>query len=160
MSDSQSLSPLQELYQSIIIDHYRNPRNFHRLNQANRHADGVNPLCGDKLSVYLIIEHDAIKDIAFTGTGCAIFIASASMMTQSVKLRTIEEASAISESFYQLVGKPGETPPDSAIMEKLSVFSGVRGYPARIKCATLPWKTLNAALSQSAVGSPQSAVSE
>jgi nitrogen fixation NifU-like protein len=146
MPDSQNLSDLQQLYQELIIDHYRNPRNFHKLDRANRRADGFNPLCGDKLSVYVEIEDAVIKDIGFTATGCAIFIASASMMTEIVKLRTIEEAKAISESFHQLLSKPGEAKPDLAIMEKLSMFSGVREYPARIKCATLAWKTLNEAL--------------
>jgi nitrogen fixation NifU-like protein len=149
MSDSQSFSDLQQLYQAAIIDHYRNPRNFHRLDQANRHADGSNPLCGDKLSVYVEVEDGVIKDIGFTGTGCAIFIASASMMTESVKLRTVAEAEAISGSFCRLLSKSDETPPQSAKMGKLSVFSGVRGYPARVKCATVPWKTLNEAVASS-----------
>lgn len=158
MSDSQNLSDLQNLYQEAIIDHYRNPRNFHKLEHANRHADGMNPLCGDKLSVYVEIENDVVKDIGFIGTGCAIFIASASMMTQSVKLKTLEEMKAISEYFHQLVDKSREIPPDSITMEGLSVFAGVRGYPARVKCATLAWKTLHAALEQP-VASHQSPVS-
>lgn len=149
---------VKDLYQEVIIDHYRNPRNFRKIDQANRHADGLNPLCGDKLRVFVRIEADVVKDIGFTGSGCAISIASASMMTESVKLKTVEEAKAISEDFYQLLGKSGETLPGSAKMGKLSVFSGVQGYPARIRCATLAWEALRAALSQSAVGSQQSAV--
>ena len=140
------MSGLQELYQEVIIDHYRNPRNFHELDLANRRAEGSNPLCGDKLCVYVEIEDDVIKDIGFTGVGCAIFIASASLMTESLKLKTLDEVKAISESFHQLVGGSGKLQPDPAILEKLSAFSGIRAYPARVKCATLPWKTLEAAL--------------
>ncbi len=149
------MSDLHDLYQRAIIDHCRKPRNFHRLDHANRHADGHNSLCGDKLTVYLEIENGVIKDIGFTGEGCAIFIASASMMTESVKLKTLEEVEAISERFCQLVEKSREIQPAPDAADALSAFSGVRGYPARVKCATLPWKAL-----KSAVLSPQSAVSE
>ena len=149
MSDPQNVSDVQNLYQEVIIDHHRNPRNFHTLDQANRHADGLNPLCGDKLSVYVQVEKDVIKDIGFTGTGCAIFIAAASMMTECVKGKTLEEIKAISEALHQMLNNSRETEPEPVILGKLTAFSGVRGYPARIKCATLPWKTL-----QSAVGSP------
>ena len=140
------MSNLEDLYQRVIIDHYRNPRNFRKLDRANRHADGLNSLCGDKLSIYVEIEDNVVKDIGFTGTGCAIFIASASMMTESVKLKSIEEVKAISEGFDQLVSNSSETRQAPAAMEKLSVFSGVRGYPARVKCASLPWKTLQKAV--------------
>lgn len=143
------MSDLQDLYQRAIIDHYRNPRNFHKLDQANRHADGLNPLCGDRLTVYMEIENGVIKDIGFTGAGCAIFMASASMMTESVKLKTLEEVKAISERFHQLVGKSREMQPAPAAMDSLSAFSGVRGYPARVKCAILPWKTLQTAVASS-----------
>jgi len=136
---------LEDLYQNIILDHFRHPRNFHRIEPANRHADGSNPLCGDKLSVYAVIENNVIRDIGFTGTGCAIFIASASVMTESVMGKTIGEAKAVSECFCRLVGGSAE-PTDPTMTEKLSVFSGVRGYPARVKCATLPWSTLQAVL--------------
>jgi len=149
------MSDLQDLYQRIIIDHYRNPRNFRQLNQANRHADGHNPLCGDKLTVYLEIKSGVVKDIAFTGSGCAIFMASASIMTESVKLKSLEEVRTISERFFQVVDRSRELQPAPAITDDLAAFSGVRGYPSRVKCASLPWKTL-----QSAVGSAQSAVSE
>lgn len=137
---------LEDLYQDIILDHSRNPRNFHRIKHANRHADGSNPLCGDKLIVYAVIKNNVIRDIGFTGTGCAIFIASASMMTESVMGKTVGEAKAVSERLHQLVSGSAE-PPETAMTEKLSVFSGVRGYPARVKCATLPWQTLKAVLS-------------
>lgn len=140
------MSDLQDLYQRIIIDHYRNPRNFHELDQPNRHADGHNSLCGDKLTVYLEIESGIVKDIGFTGTGCAIFMASASIMTESVKLKTLEEIKTISERFFQLVDKSRELQPAPAITDDLSAFSGVRGYPSRVKCASLPWKTLKNAV--------------
>ena len=138
---------LQDLYQDIILDHYRNPRNFRRIEHANRHADGSNSLCGDKLSVYAEIENDVIRDIGFTGTGCAIFIASASVMTESVRGKTIGEAEAVSECFHQLMDGPAD-PADSAMTEKLLAFSGLREYPARVKCATLPWNVLQVALRQ------------
>jgi nitrogen fixation NifU-like protein len=139
---------VKDLYKGVILDHYRNPRNFRRLDQANGQAEGINPLCGDRLSIYVQIEDDTLKDIGFTGSGCAISIAATSLMTESVKFKTIEEAKAISEDFCRLVahGSSTEKQQDSAIMGKLSIFSGVRGYPARIKCATLPWKTLGEAL--------------
>ena len=140
------MSDLQDLYQRIIIDHYRDPRNFNKLDQANMHADGNNPLCGDKLTVYLEIENGVVKDIGFTGTGCAIFMASASLMTESVKLKRLEEIKTICESFFQLVDKSRELPPTPAVTDDLSVFSGVRGYPSRVKCASLPWKTLEKAV--------------
>ena len=140
------MSVLQDLYQRIIIDHYRNPRNFHRLDQANRHADGHNSLCGDRLKVYLEIVNGVVKDIGFTGEGCSIFMASASIMTESVKLKTLEEVKVISERFYQLVDKTSEIQPAPASIDSLAAISGVRGYPARVKCATLPWKTLQKAV--------------
>ena len=136
---------LQDLYQDIILDHYRNPRNFRRIEHANRHADGSNSLCGDKLSVYAEIEDDVIRDIGFTGTGCAIFIASASVMTESVRSKTIGEAEAVSERFYQLMDGSADRP--EAVTEELLAFSGLREYPARVKCAALPWNTLKAVIS-------------
>jgi len=135
---------LQDLYQDIILDHYRNPRNFRRIERANRHAEGSNSLCGDKLSVYAEIEDDVIRDIGFTGTGCAVFIASASVMTESVRGKTIGEAEVVSERFYRLMDGSADRP--DAVTEKLLAFSGLREYPARVKCATLPWQTLRAAL--------------
>jgi nitrogen fixation NifU-like protein len=143
------MSDLQNLYQRIIIDHYRNPRNFHELDHANWHADGHNPLCGDKLTVYLEIENRVVKDIGFTGTGCAIFMASASMMTENVKLKTLEEVRTISERFFQWVDTSRELPPAPAVADELSAFSGVRGYPSRVKCASLPWTTLQKAVASS-----------
>ena len=137
---------LQNLYQELIIDHYRQPRNFCKLDQANRHADGSNPLCGDRLSIYMEIVNSVVKDVGFIGSGCAIFVASASMMTESIKGKTIEEVTSISRRFQQLVSNSSESQPDSDAMGKLTVFSGVRGYPARVKCALLSWKTMLSAL--------------
>jgi nitrogen fixation NifU-like protein len=143
------MSHPQDLYQRTILDHYRNPRNFHKPDHANRHADGHNSLCGDKLTVYLKIENSVIKDIGFTGEGCAIFMASASMMTEIVKRKTLKEINAISEYFYQLLDNSREIQTEPAATNALAALSGVRGYPARVKCATLPWKILNKAVDSS-----------
>ena len=140
------MADLRDLYQEVILDHHKKPRNFHKLEHANRQADGYNPLCGDKLSVYLQIENGTVKDIGFVGTGCAISTASASMMTESLKGKTEAEAKAIFERFHHLVTDHSEPQPDQAVMGKLVVFSGVREYPVRVKCATLAWHTMRAAL--------------
>jgi nitrogen fixation protein NifU and related proteins len=140
------MADLRDLYQEMILDHHRKPRNFHKLEHANRQADGFNPLCGDKLSVYLRIENGVVADIGFVGTGCAISTASASMMTESLKGKTEAEAKTIFENFHRLVTKHSEPQPDPAAMGKLAVFSGVREYPVRVKCATLAWHTMRAAL--------------
>jgi nitrogen fixation protein NifU and related proteins len=142
------MSDLRDLYQEVILDHHKKPRNFHKLQQANRQADGYNPLCGDKLSVYIQIEDGIVKDIGFVGTGCAISTASASMMTESVKGRTETEARVIFEKFHQLVTDHSNAEPDISGIGKLAVFSGVREYPVRVKCATLAWHTMRAALDQ------------
>ena len=136
---------LRELYQEVIFDHNRNPRNFGKLADANRHADGNNPLCGDKLSLYLKIENDVITDLRFEGMGCAISTASASLMTERLKGMKIADAEALFRKFRTVVtedGKDSEGPE----LGKLSVLTGVREYPARVKCATLAWHTLEAAL--------------
>jgi nitrogen fixation protein NifU and related proteins len=140
------MSDLRDLYQEVILDHHRKPRNFHKLHHANKQADGYNPLCGDKISVYLQIENGIVKDIGFVGTGCAISTASASMMTESLKGKTEAEAKMIFERFHHLVTDHSESQPDPALLGKLVVFSGVREYPVRVKCATLAWHTLRAAL--------------
>jgi nitrogen fixation protein NifU and related proteins len=140
------MADLRDLYQDVILDHHKKPRNFHKLDHANRQADGYNPLCGDKLSVYLQIENGVVKDIGFIGTGCAISTASASMMTESLKGKTETEAKAIFERFHQLATDHSEPQPDLAAMGKLAVFSGIREYPVRVKCATLAWHTMRAAL--------------
>ncbi len=140
------MADLRDLYQEVILDHHKKPRNFHKLEHANRQADGYNPLCGDKLSVFVQIENGIVIDIGFVGGGCAISTASASMMTESLKGKTEAEAKAIFERFCQLVTDHSETQPDPAMLGKLGVFSGVREYPVRVKCATLAWHTMRAAL--------------
>jgi nitrogen fixation protein NifU and related proteins len=139
-------SDLRELYQETILDHYKRPRNFGELPGADRKAEGYNPLCGDRETVYLKLDGDVLKEVRFRGTGCAISTASASLMTDSVRGKTRDEAEALFEKFHELItGEPsGRT--DGPPLGKLEVFSGVREYPVRIKCATLPWHTLKAAL--------------
>ena len=141
------MTELRELYQQIILDHNRSPRNFGPLEQANRHQEGYNPLCGDHLHVYLLLgEEGVIEEIHFDGSGCAISKASASLMTEQLKGRSAEEAMAAFESFHDLVtADPGE-PVDPAKAGKLVVFAGVREFPMRVKCATLAWHTMKAAL--------------
>ena len=140
------MADLRDLYQEVILDHHRKPRNFHKLQNANRQADGYNPLCGDKLSVYMRVEDGIVKEIGFIGTGCAISTASASMMTESLKGKTEAEAKAVFNTFHALVTNHSETQTDPALLGKLAVFSGVREYPVRVKCATLAWHTMRAAL--------------
>ena len=139
------MSELRDLYQEVILDHSKRPRNFRALPLADHKAEGYNPLCGDRETVYLELDGEVLKDVAFQGTGCAISTASASMMTESLKGKTRAEADAIFERFRALItGKPGgKAGPE---LGKLEVFSGVREYPVRVKCATLPWHTLKAAL--------------
>jgi nitrogen fixation protein NifU and related proteins len=137
---------LRDLYQEVILEHSKAPRNFRQLQNANHHAEGFNPLCGDRLTVYVDLEGDAIRDISFQGSGCAISKASASMMTQSVKGRTKREADALFESFRRLVTGQSSPGSDQPELGKLTVFSGVSEYPMRVKCATLAWHTLRAAL--------------
>jgi len=140
------MADLRDLYQEVILDHHKKPRNFHKLENANRRADGYNPLCGDKLSVYMQVENGVIRDIGFVGAGCAISTASASMMTESLKGKTEAEAKAVFERFHELVTNHSGSQPDPAALGKLAVFSGVREYPVRVKCATLAWHTMHAAL--------------
>lgn len=138
------MDDLRDLYQEMILDHYKNPRNFHSMEGANRHAEGYNPLCGDRVTVYLLVENDTITDVSFEGSGCAICTASTSVMTELLKGRSFGEAEALFTSFRDLV-----TSDPSATVEnmgKLAAFTGVREYPVRIKCATLPWHTMLSAL--------------
>jgi nitrogen fixation protein NifU and related proteins len=139
------MSDLGDLYQELILDHNRNPRNFRQPATANRHAEGYNPLCGDRFSVYLHVEDGVIRDVGFQGMGCAISKASASLMTASVKGKTIAEAGRLFASFHHLV-TDGEAPADPVELGKLRVFAGVREFPVRVKCASLAWHTLQAAL--------------
>jgi nitrogen fixation NifU-like protein len=138
------MSDLRELYQEVILDHHKKPRNFRRPAEANRSAVGYNPLCGDKVTVYLQLEDGRVKDIGFQGSGCAISTASASLMTESVKGKTPAEAEALFHRFQDLVR--GEAPADGPGLGKLAVFAGVREFPVRVKCATLAWHTLRSAL--------------
>ena len=140
------MSDLRQLYQEVILDHNKKPRNFHKLEGANRTAEGYNPLCGDKLTVYLKVEDDVVMDISFEGSGCAISTASASMMTASLKGKTTAEAEALFEKFHRMLTGPRGATPNSAVLGKLAVFSGVSEFPVRVKCATLAWHTVHAAL--------------
>jgi nitrogen fixation protein NifU and related proteins len=140
------MSELSELYQQVILDHNKKPRNFHKMETANRTAEGFNPLCGDQLHIYLQVEDDQVKEISFEGSGCAIFKASASMMTQAVKGKTRQETEALFTEFHRLVtGELDEESEDNQL-GKLKIFAGVREYPVRVKCATLSWHTMRAAL--------------
>ena len=144
------MDDLRELYQATILDHNRSPRNFGSLENPNRSADGDNPICGDRLTVQLAVDADGrVADVCFHGNGCAIATASASLMTESVKGRTREEIDETFVRFHELVTTgPGERA-DTTELGKLAVFSGVCEYPIRVKCATLAWHTLRAALDQS-----------
>ncbi len=136
---------LRDLYQEVIFDHNRNPRNFRVMENPDREVEGFNPLCGDKLTLFLKIKDGLIEDASFQGSGCAISTASVSLMTEIIKGKTIEEAEEIFEMFHKMTtGEDGEIDLDA--IGKLAVLAGVREYPARVKCATLAWHTLDAAL--------------
>ncbi len=139
------MSDLRELYQQVILDHNRNPRNFRELPAATRKVEGYNPLCGDHYTVFVALDGDQIRDVSFTGNGCAISKASASVMTSTVKGKRTDEAQRMFDIFHKLV--TGENAGLSeAELGRLAAFSGVSEFPARVKCATLPWHTLNSAL--------------
>ncbi|HEY5656347.1 MAG TPA: SUF system NifU family Fe-S cluster assembly protein [Myxococcota bacterium] len=140
------MGDLRELYQSVILDHSKKPRNFREPEGANRSCEGHNPLCGDHLTVYVTLEDDVVKDVGFVGNGCAISTASASLMTETIKGKPVREAHALFERFHALVTSRPSEPADAADLGKLSVFSGVREFPMRVKCATLCWHTLCSAL--------------
>ncbi len=140
------MNELGDLYQQVILDHNRQPRNFRKIQGSSRKAEGHNPLCGDRVTVYLDVEGDRIRDISFEGAGCAISKASASMMTESLKGKTLEEAEAIFRVFHGLLTEEGRPGIPRADLGKLLVFSGVREFPVRVKCATLAWHTMRAAL--------------
>lgn len=137
---------LKELYQEIILDHNKNPKNFRKIEPASHQAQGYNPLCGDRIDVYLNVEGDRIAEIGFQGSGCAISKASASVMTTVLQDRTLDETKALFKRFIALLTVQNESEIDSAELDKLAVFAGVREYPTRVKCATLAWHTLMAAL--------------
>jgi len=139
------MSDLRELYQQVILDHYKRPRNFQKLEGANRHAEGYNPLCGDEITVYLHMDGDVIKDISFQGAGCAISQSAASLMTTALKGKTKAEAEELFRKFHEMVtGEGGDADPME--LGKLAVFCGVSEFPVRVKCASLPWHTMRAAL--------------
>lgn len=137
---------LKELYQQVILDHNKSPRNFRKMNNASSKAEGYNPLCGDHIDVYVLVEDGIVKDISFNGEGCAISKASASVMTSMLKGKTKEETEKLFNKFHNLVtGKLGDDP-DVEDLGKLAVFAGVQEFPIRVKCASLAWHTLMAAL--------------
>ncbi len=137
------MSELRELYQEMILDHGRRPRNF-RIQENTFSADGHNPLCGDRITVYVRTAGDRIEDVSFQGSGCAISTASASIMTEALRGKTVDDAQALFRRFHELVTEEG----DDAEIGKLAVFKGVRAFPMRVKCATLAWHTLRAALNR------------
>lgn len=136
---------LKDLYQEIIVDHNRAPRNYGQLSDATHKAEGYNPLCGDKLTVYLKLEDGIVSAVAFEGSGCAISVASASLMTEQLKGKTEAEAEQMFDQFHKLVAEQDQ-PVDMQALGKLAALAGVREYPARVKCATLCWHTLHSAL--------------
>lgn len=140
------MSDLRELYQEVILDHNRRPRNFRELADANHKAEGFNPLCGDRLTLFLKLDGDVIRDASFQGSGCAISKASASLLTDSVKGKTVAETAALFERFHRMVTLAPDASEDFSDLGKLAVLSGVREFPVRVKCASLAWHTLRAAL--------------
>lgn len=138
---------LRDLYREVILDHSRRPRNYGAMDAANRQSDGFNPLCGDRLRLFLLVEDGAVRQASFVGDGCAISTASASLLTEAARGLPEAEALELVEKFRGMVSGEGE--PDGASLGKLTVFAGVRDYPTRVKCATLAWHTLRAAIEQS-----------
>jgi nitrogen fixation protein NifU and related proteins len=144
------MSELSELYQEVILDHNRRPRNFHAIEHADRTQEGFNPLCGDRLTLYVKLDSNRIVDVAFQGSGCAISKASASLMTEALKGKTLDEARALFERFHDMITSPPESV--AADLGKLSVLAGVREFPTRVKCASLAWHTMKAAVQGADVG--------
>jgi nitrogen fixation protein NifU and related proteins len=140
------MSDLSELYQEVILDHNKNPRNFREIGNPDKQADGNNPLCGDQLRVFVSMDGETISDVAFTGSGCAISKASASMMTQTLKGKTREEAETLFGEFHRMVTGKLDIEADENHLGKLRIFAGVLEFPARVKCASLSWHTVTAAL--------------
>ena len=148
-------SDLRELYQSVILDHNKHPRNQGSPPDANRHALGNNPLCGDRLSVHVTLADGVVRDVGFEGQGCAISKASASLMTEAVKGRAVAETEELFRAFHDLVTSAPRSTPDTSRLGKLAVFGGVREVPVRVKCATLCWHTLRSALADGSVVSTE-----
>lgn len=140
------MSDLSDLYQEVILDHNKNPRNYREIENADKMAEGNNPLCGDQLKVFLEMTDDKVADVAFLGSGCAISKASASMMTQAVKGKTREEAEILFDEFHRMVRGELDEDAEDNHLGKLKIFAGVREFPARVKCASLSWHTMKAAL--------------
>ncbi|MBC7796599.1 MAG: SUF system NifU family Fe-S cluster assembly protein [Pyrinomonadaceae bacterium] len=149
------MSELNDLYQQVILDHNKKPRNFKELETANHIADGQNPLCGDELKVYLEMDGETVKDVSFVGSGCAISKASASMMTQAVKGKTKTEAETLFDEFRQMVMGELDAEVTPNMLGKLKIFAGVREFPARVKCASLSWHTVHAALNNEETASTE-----
>ena len=141
------MSDLRDLYQEVILDHNRSPRNFGPLEDADLRADGNNPICGDQLSIAVKVSDGVVTDLRFQGSGCAISKASASLMTEAIKGKTLDEARVVFDRFHRLV-TDRTAPADEVALGKLAVFGGVRDYPARVKCAILAWHTLRAAVDE------------
>jgi nitrogen fixation protein NifU and related proteins len=141
------MSDLRDLYQEVVVDHSKRPRNFRKMEEPSRSARGYNPLCGDQVNVYVKLQNGRVADVSFEGSGCAISTASASIMTEVVKGKTVEETQALFDSFHHLVTTGDDaSSPSGQSLGKLAVFSSVSDYPVRVKCATLVWHTLRSAL--------------
>lgn len=140
------MSDTRALYEQVILDHNKNPRNFRKMEDADREIEGFNPLCGDRFTVYLKLDGDTISDVSFDGSGCAISKSSASVMSTVLKGKSLQEAEGLFQQFHQMITADLDAPVDEASLGKLKVFSGVRAYPVRIKCATLAWHALLAAI--------------
>jgi nitrogen fixation protein NifU and related proteins len=149
------MSELSELYQQVILDHNKKPRNFRKLDSASNTAEGYNPLCGDHLIVYLNLDGDELKEVSFEGSGCAISKASASMMTQAVKGKTKEFAEELFNEFHSMVTGELDEETQENRLGHLKIFAGVREFPVRVKCATLPWHTLRAAMNNEQIVSTE-----
>ena len=149
------MSELSELYQQVILDHNKKPRNFRKIEPASHSAEGHNPLCGDQLTVYVNLENDEVKDVSFEGSGCAISKASASMMTQAVKGKSKQTAEELFKQFHSMVTGELDEEGQENSLGNLKIFAGVRDFPVRVKCATLPWHTLHAALNKEEIVSTE-----
>lgn len=148
------MSDLRELYQQVIVDHNRSPRNFYEMTEPDRQIEGYNPLCGDQLTLFLKLDETGhIKAISFQGSGCAISVASASLMTEALTGKTVADAETLFHQFHQLITADPQQEAPAVALGKLSVLAGVREFPARIKCATLAWHSLHAALAEPQTGS-------
>lgn len=155
MSDAE----LRDLYQEVILDHNKRPRNFREMADADHRADGHNPLCGDRVTVFVRLHGDRIEDVSFQGSGCAISKASASLMTDSVKGQSIDDVDALFRDFQSMVTAAPDSTVETDTLGKLAVFAGVREFASRVKCATLAWHALRAALKDSRTASPAAVVS-